>query len=109
MKKTFALLMLALVMCCCGHQTPKVEAPAKTNKEIYPEKFTAAYITQRAQSLIDDVSEPKMVKSLAIVNENIAKIKINYLNNDHDLVLKFVDGEWQPADERSCSCRWYDR
>ena len=94
MKNTFALLILALVMCCCGTSTPKAEAPTKTNKEVYPEKFTAAYITQRAQNLIVDVSEQKTVKSLAIVNENIAKIKINYFNTDHDLVLKFVDGDW---------------
>lgn len=150
MKKTLVLIALAFLMCQCGNQQPqqKEEAPVKSNKEAYPEKFTSAYITERAQKLIDFVpdhefdpasapafskeyfslleeawtfptddllgigsdewlyyfltgngdcdcaSHPKTVKSLAVMNESVAKVKMNYIHNDHDMTLVFVDGDW---------------
>ena len=107
MKKLFALIGLSLLMCCCNNnnnqqptktdqteKSPKEEVVQKSNKEMYPEKFEGIYIVEHALSYLTDIPEPKTVKSAAIINDNTAKIKFNYLNGDHDVVLKFDNGDW---------------
>ena len=50
MKKVFALLLLALVMCQCNFGSS--DQPAKNSlRDQYPEKFTEEYIADRAMSL----------------------------------------------------------
>ncbi len=104
MKKVFALLILALVMCCCHNNQPqKTEKPVntpqettsvKTNKEQYPDKFTGMHIIECAQNFLNRVPGAKMVKTVAIIDDSIAKVKLNYNESDHELVMKFVDGDW---------------
>ena len=100
MKKALFLFVLALMLCQCGNQqpknndTPEVVAPVKSNKETCPEKFKGAYIMEKAQSVLEDVTEPKEVKSIGVIGDSLAKVRINYLNNDHSMVLKFVNGDW---------------
>lgn len=92
MKKIFALVMLVFLMCCCSNQSQN--KPVKLNREVYPEKFTGAYLNQRAQNLVESVEAEKTVKTLGIINDSIAKIKINYLGGDHHMILVFDEGEW---------------
>lgn len=104
MKKVFTLIVLALVMCCCNNNQPQKTnesekskqeiAPVKSNQELYPEKFTGAYITQFVQNMLTDVEGSKTLKSLAIIDGNVAKAKVYYLDSDHNLLLKFDNGEW---------------
>ena len=110
MKKLFALIALAAVMCCCNNnnnnnnqQPTKTDQPnknkqeevvQKSNKEMYPEKFEGIYIVERALSYLTDIPEPKTVKSVAVIDDNVAKIKFNYLEGDHEVVLKFDNGDW---------------
>lgn len=109
MKKLFALIALAAVMCCCNNNNNNNQQPTKTdqpnknkqeevvqksNKEMYPEKFEGIYIVERALSYLTDIPEPKTVKSVAVINDNVAKVKFNYLEGDHEVVLKFDNGDW---------------
>ena len=98
-------MALALMMCCCNNEkqpqkteepvkTTQEVAPAKSNQELYPEKFQGVYVVEKALSFLVDVPEPKTLKSLAIVNGNTAKLKMNYLDGDHDIVMKFDKGDW---------------
>ena len=104
MKKVFALIALAIVMCCCNNNQPqKNEKPEKTSQEVtveksyqeqYPEKFTGIYIVEHALGFLVDVPEPKTVESVAIVDGNIAKVKIKHLDTSHEVIMKFDNGEW---------------
>jgi hypothetical protein len=52
MKKVFALVLLAFVMCQCDFGSS--EQPAKKSlRDLYPEKFTEEYVSDRAASLAD--------------------------------------------------------
>ena len=111
MKKVLALVALALVMCCCNNnnnqnsskneepvKTEQKAAPEKSPQELYPEKFQGVYIVEKALSFLVDIPDPKTFKSLAIIDGNVAKLKINYLDNDHNLVMKFDEGDWVLAE-----------
>ncbi len=96
------MVVLALLMCCCGHQnadkaskSEKKNNTEQLNKERFPEKFTGAYFIQKAQSVIADVPEPKVVQSVGVVDGNTATVRINYLESDHVMVFKFVDEDWE--------------
>lgn len=105
-------MALALIMCCCNNESQSQktekpnkteqkserkavqEAPVKSNRELYPEKYEGVYIVERTLGFLADKPDPKIVKSVAIINENTAKLKINYLDGDHDVVMKFDNGDW---------------
>ena len=54
MKKVFALLLLAFVMCQCNFQSGQQNQPNDNpNRTKYPEKFTEDYIADRSLSLAD--------------------------------------------------------
>lgn len=52
MKKVFALLLLAFVMCQCNFGSSD-QPTKKTSRDLYPEKFTEEYIADRALTLGD--------------------------------------------------------
>ena len=52
MKKVLPLLLLAFVMCQCNFQSSK-EPTKKSNRDLYPEKFTADYIADRSSVLAE--------------------------------------------------------
>lgn len=52
MKKVFALLLLAFVMCQCNFGSSD-QPTQKTSRDLYPEKFTEDYIAERALTLGD--------------------------------------------------------
>lgn len=101
MRKIIAMLVLALLICSCGNRnadqtskSKKKDNTEQSNKDRFPEKFTGAYFIQKAQSVIADVPEPKVVQSVGVVDGNTATVKINYLGADHVMVFKFVDEDW---------------
>ena len=52
MKKVFALLLLAFVMCQCNFGSS--DQPAKKSlRDLYPEKFTEEYVAERAMGLAE--------------------------------------------------------
>lgn len=56
MKKILPLLLMVFVMCQCHNNPSKPQTePVKTAREMYPEKFTESYISERTLWLADEV------------------------------------------------------
>ena len=56
MKKFLPLLLMVFVMCQCHNNSSKQQTePVKTARELYPEKFTESYISERTLWLADEV------------------------------------------------------
>ena len=52
MKKVLSLILLAFVMCQCNFQSSN-EPTRKSNRDLYPEKFTEDYIAMRSMDLAE--------------------------------------------------------
>lgn len=57
MKKVFPLMLLALLMCQCSFQTTQNTSDNKSPRDLYPERFTDSYISEKAMKLIDFVPD----------------------------------------------------
>ena len=58
MKKILPLLLLAVLLCQCNNNPQKPQnVPEKTSRELYPEKFTESYISERTLWLADELRD----------------------------------------------------
>lgn len=70
--------------------------PVNSFEGIGPEEFLYYFMTGNGDC--ECSSHPKTIHDIKVLDDDSAWVKMNYIHQDHEMVLHFEDGDWVIAD-----------